>query len=61
MAALAKDLTNSGGLLEAAFADQAAASRAVDLLTQGNALVTHMGPERRSLEEVFINAVKGEQ
>ena len=54
-------LQNSGGLFEAQFADQAIAAKAVDILTRGGAMVTHMGPDRRSLEEVFISAVKGEQ
>jgi ABC-2 type transport system ATP-binding protein len=61
IAATAKKFTHSGGLLEAQFANQTTAAHAVETLSQGGALVTHMGPDRRSLEEVFISAVKGEQ
>ncbi len=59
--AKATHLVNSGGLLEAKFPDQKAAVEAAQLLTNAGLTVTHIGPDRRTLEEVFIEAVKGEQ
>ena len=61
VAAMAESAINSGGVFEAKFATQKAAAEAAAVLDEGGALVTHMGPDRRSLEEVFIEAVKGEQ
>jgi ABC-2 type transport system ATP-binding protein len=61
IAALARSFTNSGGLLEAKFDTQKVATQAATVLSDAGALVTHLGPDRRSLEEVFIEAVKGEQ
>lgn len=61
IATRARELTHSGGLLEAQFEDQAAATQAAVALSEGGAVVVSLGPDRRSLEEVFINAVKGEQ
>lgn len=61
IAARAREITHSGGLLEAQFEDQTAATAAAVALSEGGAVVISLGPDRRSLEEVFINAVKGEQ
>jgi len=61
VAELAQDCVNSGGVLQARFSDQATAAKAAVILDEGGAVVTAFGPDRRSLEEVFIEAVKGEQ
>jgi len=58
---MAKTVTNSGGLFEARFGSQKEAASAAEVLAEGNAIITHMGPDRRSLEQAFIEAVKGEQ
>jgi len=42
------------------FADDKAALAGADRLVNGGATVLHVGPQRRSLEEVFIDAVGGE-
>jgi ABC-2 type transport system ATP-binding protein len=57
----ARSFSNSGGLFAAQFENQTAATEAATALSQGGATVTSLGPDRQSLEEVFINAVKGEQ
>lgn len=57
----AVSLVNSGGLLEAKFEDQSAALAAAQILADAGLVVTHLGPDRRTLEEVFVQAVKGEQ
>lgn len=61
LATLATESMNNGGLYEAKFGTQTAAAQAVAILDAGGALVTDFGPDRRSLEEVFIGAVRGEQ
>lgn len=61
VAVLAQSTSDSGGVFDAKFATQTAATQAAGILDEAGALVTHMGPDRRSLEEVFIEAVKGEQ
>lgn len=58
---MAKTVSNSGGLFEARFASQKEAAKAAEVLAEGNAIITHLGPDRRSLEQAFIEAVKGEQ
>ena len=57
----AQEILEAGGVFDAKFATQKEASQAVAVLDEAGALVTHLGPDRRSLEEVFIDAVKGEQ
>ena len=54
-------LINSGGLLEAKYPTQSAALAAAQILDEAGLVVTHLGPDRRTLEEVFVQAVKGEQ
>lgn len=61
VAGLAQSTTDSGGVFDAKFGTQTAATQAAAILDEAGALVTHLGPDRRSLEEVFIEAVKGEQ
>lgn len=61
VAGLAQSTTDSGGVFDAKFGTQTAATQAAGILDEAGALVTHLGPDRRSLEEVFIEAVKGEQ
>ena len=58
---LASSMTNSGGVFEARFATQKDAAKAAEILADGEAIITHLGPDRRSLEQAFIEAVKGEQ
>ncbi len=61
VAPLVRSFTDSGGLYEAKFDTQQLATQAATVLADNGALVVQLGPDRRSLEEVFIEAVKGEQ
>ena len=46
--------------IEATFADQKLAAQAVQAVTDAGGVVRELTPFRRSLEEVFISAVGGE-
>jgi len=59
IARAAKSFTHHGAMLEAQFETQTAAAEAAVMLDRHGAVVTGMHPDRRSLEEVFIDAVKG--
>ncbi len=59
--AMAETAENAAGVFRAKFGTQTAALEAAGVLDAGGALVTGLQPDRRSLEEVFIAAVKGEQ
>lgn len=47
--------------IEATFHDQKAAAKAVDAIVGGGGTIRELAPFRRSLEEVFIDAVGGEK
>ena len=49
-----------GGEMDASFADQKLASQAVHMVVEAGGTVRELIPMRRSLEEVFIDAVGGE-
>jgi len=61
IAVMAQSVTNTGGAFEAKFDTQKIATQAAAVLDDHGALVTGMYPDRRSLEEVFVEAVKGER
>jgi hypothetical protein len=46
--------------IEASFSDQRLAAQAVSAVVDGGGTVRELAPLRRSLEEVFIDAVGGE-
>jgi len=56
----AMDVKVEAGELDAHFTDQKLAAQAVDLVVESGGTVRELVPLRRSLEEVFIDAVGGE-
>jgi ABC-2 type transport system ATP-binding protein len=61
IAALAERSHMEGQALTAYFAEQGQAIKGAEAVTAAGALVTFLGPQRRSLEEVFIEKVVGEE
>ncbi|MGD9519790.1 MAG: ABC transporter ATP-binding protein [Armatimonadota bacterium] len=58
--AFAVEVKIEGGEMDASFADQKLASQAVHMVVEAGGTVRELIPMRRSLEEVFIDAVGGE-
>ena len=58
IAALAVSVGTLDSEFLAKFSDQATAVKAADALTVAGVSIEHLGPDRRSLEEVFIEAVE---
>ncbi len=56
---LAKEVSTWDGELEAVLPDQKVAAQAVQLVTDAGGTIRELAPLRRSLEEVFIEAVGG--
>lgn len=61
VAAITERSRMEGQALTAYFDTQAQAVKAADAVTTAGAVVTFLGPQRRSLEEVFIEKVMGEE
>ncbi len=60
LASLATEVRPREGNLEAVYEDQGAALNAANQIGAAGAKILHVGPERRTLEEVFVEVVGGE-
>jgi ABC-type uncharacterized transport system ATPase subunit len=61
VAALTERSRMEGQAMTAYFSDQAGALKGAEAISEAGGLVTFLGPQRRSLEEVFIEKVVGEE
>lgn len=61
VAAITERSRMEGQAMTAYFDTQAQAVQAAEVITTAGAMVTFLGPQRRSLEEVFIEKVMGEE